>query len=482
MRSLRTFLLLFALSSHAAAEPSASAFRAERLALRVEAGVGSMLSDHQREKLRYSDLAMQGTVRLGYALVPLLTPQVSFAYWRFPSERGEGFVASTTAGLRVSPPAGKLGRLFVDGNLGYSRTGEDNRLGADIGTGLEIEVHRSVALGPVARLGWVAQPDSKPGPSDALFWSFGLGAAFRLAPPAAPAPAPAASVEDPDRDGDGIADRVDACPELPGEKSDDPKKNGCPPDKDGDGIVDRVDACPLEPGEKSDDPKKNGCPPDRDGDGIADREDACPAVVGMKNEDPRKNGCPPDRDGDGIADAEDACPQTPGVKDADPKKNGCPPDKDGDGIPDERDRCPSEPETYNGIEDDDGCPEKKQKTLATLEGEQIRITQQVNFKLDKAEIEGKSSFQILDAVSAVLKNHPEIREVEVQGHTDDKGDAGYNLELSQRRAEAVREAMIQRGVAPERLKATGFGKKAPLVPNTSAANRARNRRVEFHLR
>jgi outer membrane protein OmpA-like peptidoglycan-associated protein len=441
-----------------------------------------MLSEHQREKLRYSELATQGTVRLGYELIPVLTPQLSLTYWRFPSDRGDGFVASTTAGLRVSPPAGRLGRLFVDGNLGYARTGEDNRFGADVGTGLEIEVHRSVALGPVARLGWVAQPDSKPGPSDALFWSVGLGAAFRL-PGAEAAPVvPPAPVEDPDKDGDGIPDKVDACPEVAGEKSDDPKKHGCPPDRDEDGIVDRADACPLEPGEKSDDPRKNGCPPDKDGDGIVDREDACPEVIGMKSEDPKKNGCPPDRDGDGIADAEDACPQVSGVKDGDPKKNGCPPDKDGDGIPDDRDKCPSEPETYNGIEDEDGCPEKKQKTLATLEGEQIKITQQINFKLDKAEIEGKSSFQILDAVAAVLKNHPEIHEVEVQGHTDDKGDADYNLELSQRRAEAVREAMIQRGVAAERLKAIGFGKKAPLVPNTSAANRARNRRVEFHLR
>jgi hypothetical protein len=78
---MRLLLSWFLWSFAASAEPSATSFRPERLALRVEGGAGSMLSEHQREKLRYSELAMQGTVRLGYALVPLLTPQVSFAYW-----------------------------------------------------------------------------------------------------------------------------------------------------------------------------------------------------------------------------------------------------------------------------------------------------------------------------------------------------------------------------------------------------------------
>ena len=110
-----------------------------------------------------------------------------------------------------------------------------------------------------------------------------------------------------DRDKDNILDNIDACPDVPGIKSDDPKLNGCPdPDRDKDGIMNAVDACPDEAGIKSDDPKYNGCPDlDRDKDGITNVEDACPDVAGIKSEDPKLNGCPdPDRDKDGIKNEE----------------------------------------------------------------------------------------------------------------------------------------------------------------------------------
>jgi hypothetical protein len=138
-----------------------------------------------------------------------------------------------------------------------------------------------------------------------------------------------------DRDGDGIPDEQDACPDVKGVRTSDPKTNGCPPppppppDRDGDGISDDQDACPDTPGVHTDDPKTNGCPPpppDRDHDGVIDSEDACPDVAGEKTNDPKTNGCPPDpdRDKDGIPNTEDACPDEPGPKDPDPKKNGCP--------------------------------------------------------------------------------------------------------------------------------------------------------------
>ena len=99
---------------------------------------------------------------------------------------------------------------------------------------------------------------------------------------------------------------------------------GRPLDTDGDGIPDELDACPTVPGVKTDDPKTNGCPPDRDHDGIFDSEDACPDVPGVKTDDPKTNGCPSDRDHDGILDDVDACPDEPGPPNSDPKKNGCP--------------------------------------------------------------------------------------------------------------------------------------------------------------
>jgi OmpA-OmpF porin, OOP family len=114
--------------------------------------------------------------------------------------------------------------------------------------------------------------------------------------PAPPPPPPVKKrVPPPDRDKDGIFDRDDACPDVPGVRSPDPEKNGCPPpppDRDGDGIIDRDDACPDVPGVRSDDPAENGCPPDTDGDGIRDDVDACPKEKGKPDPDPQKNGCP----------------------------------------------------------------------------------------------------------------------------------------------------------------------------------------------
>ncbi len=109
-------------------------------------------------------------------------------------------------------------------------------------------------------------------------------------PPPPPKPRPPR-----DRDKDGIADKIDACPDEPGVRTDDPETNGCPPpppDRDGDGILDRDDACPDLKGVRSDDPTQNGCPPDTDGDGIRDDVDACPNEKGKPNDDPTKNGCP----------------------------------------------------------------------------------------------------------------------------------------------------------------------------------------------
>jgi outer membrane protein OmpA-like peptidoglycan-associated protein len=92
-------------------------------------------------------------------------------------------------------------------------------------------------------------------------------------------------------------------------------------------VFDKEDACPDVPGIRTKDPKTNGCPVDRDHDGILDKEDACPDVPGVRTDDPKTNGCPlpPDRDKDGVLDPVDACPDIPGVHTEDPKTNGCPP-------------------------------------------------------------------------------------------------------------------------------------------------------------
>jgi OOP family OmpA-OmpF porin len=249
---------------------------------------------------------------------------------------------------------------------------------------------------------------------------------------------------DPDRDHDGILDKDDACPDEPGVRSDDPKKNGCPlRDRDRDTILDEDDACPDEPGVRSDDPAKNGCPiRDRDGDRILDVDDACPDLPGVANPDPKKNGCP-DTDGDTIIDPEDACPTAAGPPNEDPKKHGCP--------------------------------------VARVEKGQIRILEQVKFKTDSAEILGESNY-ILDAVSQILVDNPQITRISIEGHTDNVGAAAYNKGLSQRRAASVMSWLVAHGIEAGRLSSAGFGLELPIADNDSEEGRRVNRRVEFHIR
>ena len=289
--------------------------------------------------------------------------------------------------------------------------------------------------------------------------------------------------EKPDRDKDGVFDDEDACPDVAGIRTSDPKTNGCPPppprsDRDKDGVFDDEDACPDVAGVRTDDPKTNGCPPpppDRDGDGIPDSEDACPDVAGVRTNDPKTNGCPPDRDGDGILDKDDACPDVPGIKTNDPKTNGCPDtDRDKDGILNDVDACPDQAGPKSDDPKTTGCPR------VFIKNGLIQILEQPKFDFNKAAIKPESD-SLLTEVAKVMTDHPEIKRVRVEGHTDNVGNSVYNKKLSQQRADSVIKWLSGHGIAAERLTAKGMGKETPLVPNDTELNRALNRRVEFHI-
>ncbi|MEI9937365.1 MAG: OmpA family protein [Pseudomonadota bacterium] len=229
-------------------------------------------------------------------------------------------------------------------------------------------------------------------------------------------------------------------------------------------------------------PEALPAPKDRDSDGILDADDACPDVKGIADADPQKNGCPAvvepvDTDGDGIFDPADACPTVKGVPDADPTENGCPlapaKDSDRDGIFDPDDACPFEKGPRSDDPKKNGCP----KSVRVSETE-IVILEQVQFATNQAAIKAESN-SLLDEVSQVLADHPEITKIEVQGHTDSRGSAELNQRLSQARADAVRSAMIQRGVAAERLSAKGYGPSKPIDVNDTDEGRQKNRRVQF---
>jgi OOP family OmpA-OmpF porin len=290
----------------------------------------------------------------------------------------------------------------------------------------------------------------------------------------APEPEPAKPAAS-DRDRDRILEEDDACPDTPGIRDENPKQNGCP-DRDRDHVFDADDACPDDPGVSDEDPKKNGCPADRDGDGILDAVDACPDDAGEANEDPKKNGCPPDRDGDGVVDAADACPDVPGIKSDDKEQNGCPGDRDGDGIRDDKDACPDEKGKADPDPEKNGCP-----SLVRVTKTEILILQQVQFRTG-SDVILPASDELLTQVSAVLREHPEIKQIEVQGHTDNRGSAGFNKKLSEKRAASVMRWLTQRGnIDASRLTAKGYGMDTPIDDNSTDAGRQKNRRVEFKI-
>jgi OmpA-OmpF porin, OOP family len=176
-----------------------------------------------------------------------------------------------------------------------------------------------------------------------------------------------------------------------------------------------------------------------------------------------------DRDADGVPDNIDQCKDTPAGDKVDEKGCSLPKDKDGDGVTDDKDRCPSTPA---GVKvDAEGCQvlfEQAKKPLI-LEG--------VNFATGKAELTPESQ-AILDGVAESLVAHEDIK-VQVGGHTDNTGSAAVNKRLSAARAESVRQYLISKGVAADRLTAAGFGPSKPIASNKTAAGRAQNRRVEL---
>lgn len=249
-----------------------------------------------------------------------------------------------------------------------------------------------------------------------------------------------------DRDKDGIADAIDACPDTPGEPNDNPRLNGCPKpkDRDKDGILDADDACPDEPGVANDNPKLNGCPKpkDRDKDTILDDDDACPDEPGVPSDNPKKNGCPKpkDTDGDGITDNLDACVNDPGPPNDDPKKNGCP--------------------------------------KAVVVAGEVKILERIEFDTNKATLRPVSD-GVLKAVADILAQHKEIKRIQVQGHTDNRGTKAYNKTLSDKRAAAVKKWLIANGIDAARLESKGFGQEQPIDSNETDEGRQNNRRVQF---
>ncbi len=325
---------------------------------------------------------------------------------------------------------------------------------------------RSPRVGPfefyaIAGPGFGQQPGT---PTFRVLAGAALVTSLRPAPTPTPVD-PCLSAEPPlecpnaDADGDGVLNSVDACKLVMGVAA----LKGCPDvDADGDGVLDSQDACVGVRGTAA----RKGCAaPDADGDGLDDDLDKCPTVAGVIG----FFGCP-DGDADGIEDAKDACPTEPGLEEL----KGCPDrDGDGDGVVDRLDGCVKE----KGPPSNQGCP-AKEKQLVVITRERLIIRDKVYFDTGKSAVLPKSMV-LLKQIARVLQEHAEIEHVVIEGHTDDRGAREMNMKLSDARAASVRKVLIDAGVDAGRIASKGYGPDRPVMPNTSAAGREVNRRVEF---
>jgi len=274
-----------------------------------------------------------------------------------------------------------------------------------------------------------------------------------------------------DGDEDGVPDRKDKCADTPRGAIVD--QYGCPTDADNDGVFDGLDQCPGTPtGSKVDD---TGCPADTDGDGVNNGVDRCPNTAAGVTVD--EYGCPLDSDRDGVADEIDRCPQTPEGEAVD--EWGCEVDGDKDGVPDRIDRCPGTP---TGVAvDERGCPVPQTARETELLDIGLLRLDNVNFASGKAELTPGSN-PALRELGDILVKWPSLR-IEIGGHTDSQGSAEFNQKLSEARARAVFDWLIEHfpQIQPSQYVIRGYGESQNIAGNDTVEGRRRNRRVEFKV-
>ena len=233
-------------------------------------------------------------------------------------------------------------------------------------------------------------------------------------------------------------------------------------DTDKDGIPDVNDKCPNTIEGISVD--SLGCMLDFDKDGVADNFDKCPNTAAGISVD--STGCPMDFDKDGVPDSFDKCPNTTAGSVVD--STGCPADMDKDGVTDNIDQCPN---TLQGIAvDTKGCPVNKKENLDELK-------KGIQFQTGSTKFT-KKSYTTLNDIAKLMRKVKSAN-LEVQGHTDNTGSEATNQKLSQKRAQAVVDFLIKKGIDEDRLRAIGYGSEMSIADNNTKEGREANRRVEL---
>jgi outer membrane protein OmpA-like peptidoglycan-associated protein len=386
---------------------------------------------------------------LGLGLIYLLSAsEITFPYLSV----GSSLLWFEPIGLDGKPMRNYLSESYSPRELNFfgevgSRFLLTNNLSFNINAGIQISPNDNL-------------DDTKRGTSNDMFFTGNIGLTYSL-------------FVEIDSDKDGVPDSRDKCPSTPLYVSVD--DFGCPLDNDSDGIPDYLDKCVNTPrGVQVD---EDGCPIDSDKDGVPDYRDLCPDTPKRISVD--DFGCPFDSDNDGIPDYLDKCPNTPAGVDVDSK--GCPLDSDLDGIPDHLDECPDS--APGEIVDEKGCKKiieikTPQKDTVEVEKPSIKeMTLKVSEIFEKDGITLKQISAIhLDKILDEMKREPLSRWI-IESHTDNVGSAEANLKTSQRRADAIQNYFLSRGISKIRIEAIGYGIKFPIADNKTQAGRDLNRRI-----
>ena len=169
-------------------------------------------------------------------------------------------------------------------------------------------------------------------------------------------------------------------------------------------------------------------------------------------------GCPLDDDKDGVPNYLDKCPKTP--LNVDVNESGCPLDDDKDGVPNYLDKCPN---TSQDVKvDSSGC--------------EIIVNYMFNFEFNSYRIDRKY-YPEIEKLADLMKKDTTLK-IEIQGYTDNIGEAKYNMELSNKRAEAVKKLLVNKfHIDANRIKSIGYGMSNPIADNSTPEGQAKNRRV-----
>lgn len=204
---------------------------------------------------------------------------------------------------------------------------------------------------------------------------------------------------------------------------------------------------------------------DRDGDGVPDDLDRCPDRAGLS----ANLGCPDrDQDNDGIVDRLDGCPTVAGAK----ENQGCP----GEAPPPPPVAPPGVPITYSGAPQ---SPAAASNEVAALRGKRFAWPEPISFEVGQDALTPRGLASV-ESTARVIQSHPELRRLMIEGHVDEPGNTAVRArDLSKRRADAVKKVLVEKGVAAERLRTSGFGYSRLLDRSETPAAAKINNRIEI---